>query len=307
MQGEGLKFVRYADDFRVFCRTRKDAYIALATLAEILWKSHGLTLAGEKTSILQADDFKVKYSVTERQTELMNLLGSFGEIVEALGLDNWYDEINYDDLDSELKKSVDALNLEELLTKQLTSENIDIRFTKFVLRRLGQLQDDNVAYKVLRSIDNLYPAFIDVIGYFQSLKHLSKMRRRRIGKTILRLMDDSIVSHLEYHRLHLLQLFASNPKWENTEKIVSMWPKWSDNFTRRELILALGISGQNYWFRQRKTEWQQFSPWERRAFLRGASSLEFDERRNWYDSVRDRLDPLEGAVVSWSRQHPINS
>ena len=118
-------------------------------------------------------------------------------------------------------------------------------------------------------------------------------------------MDNSVVSHLEYHRLHLLNLFASDAAWGNLQKITELLSQFSDHSTRRKLILALGKSGQNYWFRRHKTDWQQFSPWERRALLRGASSLEGDERRNWYGSIQGRLDPLEKAIVSWSSQNPI--
>ena len=306
LRGEGLVFTRYVDDFRIFCRTRKDAFRALATLAEVLWKNHGLTLAGQKTKILPVELFTQRYFRTGREVELEHLSKSFAEIVDKLGLDNWYEEIDYDDLDNEQKSSVDALNLEELLTEQLHREHIDIQVTKFILRRLGQLQDADVADKILSSIDNLYPVLSDVVAYLGNLKHLTENHRLEIGKNILNLMNDSVVSHLEHHRLHLLNLFASNASWGNVQKIAELLSQYPDHFTRRKLILALGQSGQNYWFRQRKTEWQQFSPWERRAFLRGASSLEGDERRFWYKSILGRLDLLERAIVSWSQQNPIH-
>ena len=227
--------------------------------------------------------------------------------VNVPDLDNPYDAIEYDDLDDEQKASVNALNLEGLLDKQLKSESIDIRLTQFILRRLSQLQDADVADQILASIDKLYPAFTDVVAYFDSLKNLTNSRRIAMGGNILALMDNSLVSNLEYHRLHLLNLFASNAAWGNVGEIFNLLVRSSDYFTKRKLILALGQSGQGFWFRQRKTEWQQFSPWERRAFLRGASSLEADERHHWYNSIRRRLDPLEAAIVSWSQQNPIHT
>ncbi len=186
-------------------------------------------------------------------------------------------------------------------------ENIDIQLTKFVLRRLSQLQDADVADEILTSIDNLYPVFTDVVNYLDNLKHLTGSQRVGIGKSVLNLMDNSVVSHLQYHRLHLLNLFASNATWGNVHEITQLLSQFSDHFTRRKLILALGKAGQNYWFRRYKTDWQVFSPWERRAFLRGASSLENDERTNWYGSIQGRLDPLEEAIVSWSSQNPIHA
>ena len=303
--GERLTFTRYIDDFRIFCSSRKDAYIALATLADILWKNHGLTLAGQKTQILPVEVFEQRYFRSVREAELKRLSESFADLADQLGLDTWYENINYDDLDDEQKANVDTLNLEGMLIEQLSCEDIDIQVTRFVLRRLGQLQDPVGADMVLTSIDKLYPIFTDVVGYLDSLKHLTKEDRRATGKKIVDLIDDSIVSHLEYHRMHLLNLFAINSEWDNIQELTSLLSQFADHFTKRKLILALGKSGQNYWFRRHKTDWEQFSPWERRAFLRGASSLEGDERKYWYGSIKGRLDPLEEAIVRWSQQDPI--
>ena len=304
--GEGLIFARYVDDYRIFCKTREEAYRALATLAEVLWKNHGLTTAERKTKILPVEMFSKEYLHTGRDTELKHLSESFLDIVGALGLEFPYDDIEYDNLDDDEKASVDALNLQDLLSEQLHCGDIDIHLTRFILRRLSQLQDESVIDEILESMDTLYPVFTDVVTYLGNLKHLSESRRVEVGKKILDLMDNSVASHLEYHQLHLLNLFASSSAWGNVDKIQKLLRQSPGHFAKRKLILALGKSGQNYWFRQRKAEWQEFSPWERRAFLRGASCLEGDERRHWYNSVRPRLDELESAIVSWSRQNPID-
>ncbi len=54
---EGLAHSRYADDFRIFCSSKDDAQKALHTLAEHLFKTQGLSLAGHKTSITLASEF----------------------------------------------------------------------------------------------------------------------------------------------------------------------------------------------------------------------------------------------------------
>ena len=265
LRGEGLVFTRYVDDFRIFCRSRTDAFRALATLATALWNSHGLTLAEHKTKILPVEQFQRRYFRTGREAELEHLSESFAEIVDSLGLENWYEEIEYEDLDDMQRASVDALNLRGLLQGQLQREHVDIQLTRFILRRLSQLQDVDVADEILTSIDKLYPVFTNVVAYLGSLRTLTEEHRIEVGNLILSLMSDSVVSHIEYHRLHLLNLFASNAAWGNVDKITELLPRFTDYFTRRKLILALGKSEQNYWFRQRKTGWQQFSPWERKG------------------------------------------
>ena len=303
----GLTFVRYADDYRIFCKTRKEAYQALATLAEVLWKNHGLTLAEQKTNILPVDVFKHRYLRSEWATEVARLSKSFEEIVGELGLDNPYEEIEYTDLSDEQRDQVNALNLEGLLTEQIQSSgSLDIRLTQFILRRLSQLQDSDVAPQMLTHIDRLYPVFVDVIIYLGSLKNLSSTERADIGAEVLNLLDNSVASNLEYHRMHLLNLFASSPAWGNTNRLTGLLSQYSDHFTQRKLILALGQAGRGYWFKQHRIDWQNFPHWDRRALVWGASSMAGDAKRHWYNSIQNRLDPLEKAVVSWARQNPIH-
>ena len=306
LKGHGLTFVRYADDYRIFCETKTDAYRSLATLAEVLWKSHGLTLSGLKTEILRKETFSEQFLRTGKDVELEHLSKSFEEIVDALELDDWYSDIDYDELDDEEKAMVDELNLEELLQQQLNRELVDVRLTRFILQRLAQLQDSDAAPLILSSVDKLYPVFKYVVDYLRRLKDIKRTDRIELGRNVLGLLDDSVVSHLEYHRLHLINLFTSSVNWGNEQQIAKLLNRYSDPFTRRELILAMGRSGQIFWFRQHKTDWHQFSAWERRAFIRGASSFESDERKYWYSSIENRLDPLEKAIVKWSKQNPIH-
>ncbi len=53
---ENFKHARYADDFRIFCRSRAHADEALHALSEFLFVSHGLSLATHKTEIFLASE-----------------------------------------------------------------------------------------------------------------------------------------------------------------------------------------------------------------------------------------------------------
>ena len=305
LQMEQLNFIRYVDDFRIFCRTQRDARAALSTLAEILWKSHGLTLTDYKTRILSAEEFKAQYAHTGEEAELEHLSETFTDIMEALDLDTWYEGVEYEELNDDLKAAVDALNLEELLDQQLMSNHLDLQLVRFILRRLTQLEYLDVSNQLLQNVDKLYPVFADVVRYLTNMNFPSVQYQEQIGQRLLGLLDDSIASHLEYHRLHLLSIFGGSANWGNVDQLGMLFHQESSALTKREIILALGRAGHGYWFRQRKTEWQAYSPWEQRAFLRGASCMEADERRNWYRSIEPRLKPLEKAIVNWSRANPI--
>ena len=130
--------------------------------------------------------------------------------------------------------------------------------------------------------------------------------RELLGKKILNLLDNSIVSHLEFHRLWMFSLFAADPGWGNADQLVSLFGSNSDVCSQRKLTLALGQSGQDYWFRARKRSVFELGPWLRRAFLAGGSCLPSDERHHWYQGLESRLDPLEHAVTRWANANPYS-
>src|SRR6185295_19070699 len=107
-------------------------------------------------------------------------------------------------------------------------------------------------------------------------------------------------SHLEFHRMWLLSVFARTTEWDNDDAFVSLLHAWGDTFTQRELILAIGRSRQDSWLRQQKRNLANFGPWPKRALLYAGSALPADERRHWYQTLEPSLDPLELAVVRWA-------
>lgn len=56
LERAGYKFVRYADDFVILCKTKQKAEAALEFAKDILEKKMGLELSTEKTKVVQAKD-----------------------------------------------------------------------------------------------------------------------------------------------------------------------------------------------------------------------------------------------------------
>ena len=116
-------------------------------------------------------------------------------------------------------------------------------------------------------------------------------------------LEFSIVGHLEFHRCWLLSTFTRDRQWDNEGKFVYLMNHAVDEFSRRELILALGRACHSHWFKTRKRAILSLPPWERRAFIAAASCLPGDEHKHWTRSIEGRLDPLEVAVAAWARQN----
>src|SRR5690606_37387158 len=125
----------------------------------------------QKTSILDAVKFSEHYLSTPLDREMDSLHEKFQELIEGLGLDNWYEEIDYDDLDESQKKIVDTLNLVDLFQQEVKSNNPDIPVLRFCLRRLGQLGDDGAVEIIFKNLESITPAFVDVINYLLNLRY----------------------------------------------------------------------------------------------------------------------------------------
>lgn len=298
-------FIRYNDDYRIFCANAAEGYRVLAVLAETLYKNHGLTLAPQKTIVLTKTEFRDRFFSSPEDREITSLNAKFDKIIDELGLSSPYEEIVYDDLGPEQKELVDSLNLVELFDEEIKGKETDFAVVKFVLRRMGQLGDGSLVDELFKNLDKLYPAFPDMIQYLSSLKTLSRPRHEKIGSRVLELLKSSIISELEYHRIWALDLFTHGTEWDNEDRFMEFLADAKDQFSRRKLILALGRAHQRHWF---QSQWRSFaneSPWPRRALLAAASCLPPDARKHWYKAITPQLDELEKSVVKWAQANPF--
>ena len=302
---EDTTYCRYSDDFRIFCRSMTEAYSKLETLALVLYENHGLFLQPGKTEILPIEQFERKYLQTPFTIELLSLRERFGDIMDQLGLDDPYGELDYDELEGDLKNAVDSLNLQGLLEEQLEKERIDISLFRFILRRLGQLNQPSGIPQIFSVIDKCYHAIPEVVSYLKALRDLSTRQSRTFGEQVINIIMSSIVGQLPYNRCWLLSLFADTDKWGQERTLIQLFNTYIDPFCQRKVILSLGSANQNYWFRRMKSTAMHLGPWPRRAFIAAASCMAPDEVRIWHSSLRRKLDVLENAIVDWVTAFPF--
>lgn len=296
---ENIKHCRYVDDYRIFCKTEREAYKNLAFLANILFENHGLTLQQHKTKILKKETFESIYLISEDKKTINNLSAKFSEILDELEIDS-YDAIMYGEIPEEAEAKIKSLNMIDILKEQMSMDEIDFRLVSFILIRLGKLNDCSAIEICLDNIDRLYPIFKVVFTYINILECLADEEKSNYGKRLISILDSSIVGHLEYHRMWVFDLFANDQAWNNKDKYVELYNKYTDEFSRRKLILAMGKVKNFPWFKHQKRNLDRFSPWEKRAFLAAISCLPGDEAKHWYRSVKNRLDVLEKYIINWA-------
>jgi hypothetical protein len=305
MLAAGVEFVRFNDDYRILAGSHGEAYRRLASLADVLYRNHGLTLQPQKTTVVSRNEYITRSQESPEERELDSLYTRFQQLIDDLGLSDWYEEIDYADLTDAQQALVDSLNLQELIREELLKESPDFAVIRFVLRRLGQLGDASLADEILDHIEEIYPVFPDIIKYLSNLRDLDGDEFARIGGRVLDSLQHSILSELEYHQMWGMDLFAASTRWNHSDRFFRMLGAAQNPVIRRKLILAMGRTHQRHWF---QTQWRNLfneSPWPRRAFIAAASCLPVDARKHWYSSIAGRLDPLEAAVMKWARANPF--
>ncbi|MBC1235631.1 RNA-directed DNA polymerase [Nostoc sp. 2RC] len=296
----GVKFVRYVDDFRIFASSRTEAYRYLAFMTEILKANH-FEVQSEKTDILSIKSYQEVFS-RKKESQKNN----------AKILDNIYKDVDTNSNTKNKEKNIVLVNeIVQLLRKQLNSERekSDLGIVKTGLRSLRKFKDDSIVNEILDDdkLVLILPAFGDIIKYLQNLELvLNLARREEIGSLILELVEDSIISELEYYRIWALDLFAISDRWGNHKKLISLLGADLE-ISRRQLILALGIAKQRDWLLHIKLrKLSNESPWTRRALLAAARCLPDDIREHWFKSVELQLgDVLDKAVTKWAMENPL--
>jgi hypothetical protein len=304
---EGACFVRFSDDFRIFCSSEAEAYRYLTILARALIENHGLTFQQNKTKIVPVEIFRIRYLRENEKREVETLSERFYELLAEIGIADPYEEIDYTSLPEEHQAAIDNLNLQGILQEHIEDEEPDLSLLKFLLRRLAQLGAVETVDLIFSNFQKFVPVIRETIEYLLRLNSLAAAHKATLGEKLLDIYKDegATASHLEYSRMYLLRPFAVDVAWNSEDQYVKLFNDAPDEFARREILLAMGRAKQAFWFRSRKQNLHEMTAWLRRAFIYGASCLPSEEFKHWIRGIDGQLDVVERGVALWARKHPI--
>lgn len=303
-----IMFIRYVDDYRLFCKSENEAYKSLAFLAQKLYDILNLKLNEQKTKIMTNESFMLKhlYLFTEREKD--RIIEEFYELLDKLGIGrDYYGEIDLSSIEEEEIEKLHELNIFELLEEELTKDEFDISFAKFLIGNLARFDNTEVADLILteENMRKLFPILKTIINHLERVRSYSEKQKHEIGSKVISLLQNSFMSELEFNRSWLLHLFSNNDEWNNQKHFSELIKKYDDNFTVRELILNLGRSKNHRYFRENKFN-NISDPWVKRAFLVAISCLPQDERNPYYKSRSlTHRDLLEQVVEKWAHKNPF--
>jgi len=228
-------------------------------------------------------------------------------LLAEIGVADPYEEIDYTSLPEEYQAAIDNLNLQGILQEHIDEDEPDLSLLKFLLRRLAQLGASETVDLIFSNFQKFVPVMRETIEYLLRLNSLTAAQKAALGKKLLDIYKDesATASHLEYSRMYLLRPFAVDVSWNSEDQYVKLFNDAPDEFARREILLAMGRAKQAFWFRSRKQNLHEMTPWIRRAFIYGASCLPSEEFKHWIRGIDGQLDVVERAVAHWARGHPI--
>jgi reverse transcriptase-like protein len=273
-----LPYTRYADDFRVFSDSKSALNDLWHDLTRYLYRSHRLSLATDKSSLMESGRFRdqiLNPPGAERQRELGRALGiSFEDLVA--GYAGMTGSSAIDVSDATAKREA----LQELFEIVLRTRPLNIGAARKILRRARTKRMRAILQHVLRHFETLAPVIRDV------------------GLYLSEVLKGNAVTRNEHH---LSDLFARHPRAVQGN-LPHEWLAWL--VTRDRTLAAVPqantfletapptfqarlsrLNGRIGWVRERSAEWSEFASWSRWALLASAVVLPDVERRIWMDHV----------------------
>jgi len=301
LQSKGIDFVRWVDDYNIFCKTEYEAQSVLFSLGEWLFSKHGLTLQSAKTKILTIDDYRREVlfehddQLTARDT-VVEMLREFrvgyddkGEDDEFADNDNDDDEDGVDE--AEVEKALAVLHgtdLKGMLEASLADTAlVDYQAVTYALTKLPRIPGapDELKREVLELVienaELLYPVAEHIAGYILSFNDLTVAEQKRIAKKLLKPLKSKKTPPPPYYAMWILHIFASSKDWNHAQDIVRLYSEATSEVIKRFAALAIHSSGSRSQALAVKDEYTAASPLLRLAILFASRRLGADERKHW--------------------------
>ncbi len=289
LQSQNIDFVRWVDDFSIFCRTEYEAQSVLFALGEWLFLKHGLTLQSAKTKILTIDNYRREYlfdhgdQLTDRDT-VVNMLRDF-----RVGYEGSEDE---DDMDEEeIAKALAVLqgtDLKGMLEASLADTTlVDYEAVTFALTKLPRIAGApahlkrEVLHLVIDNAELLYPVAEHIATYVLSFDDLTSGEQKQIARKLLKPLKSKRTPPPPYYAMWILHIFASAPAWNHAQDIIKLYSESTSEIVKRFAALAIHSSGTRSQALALKDEYPAASPLLKLAILFATKKLGNDERKHW--------------------------
>jgi len=295
----GIRFVRYADDIVVFCRSDREGRTALSTIATVLDRQQRLTLQRHKTTFYDAEGFRSLCAQMIEDRPINADEESLLKLIKKYSGGNPYKVISYAQVAPADWASISARSIAKVVEEYIAADQVDYIRLRWFYRRLAQIGHPGAIDVSLDNLKHLGPCFANICFYLASVQSVPAADWKRIGGRLIQIMKSPEVRANEYFRLSILSLFTRNASINHFAKLHALFQQ-GDSFVRREIMLAARINGALDWLRELKESYAGMDPWQQRAMLFAVAGLPKDEKR-YFVGRHSFSRPFEKALAKWAK------
>lgn len=288
LQTLSVDFVRWVDDYTIFCKSEYEAQSTLFALGEWLFANHGLTLQSAKTKILPKARFvdevlaKPEDQLSERDHAVHLLKMIHGD----------YDDFKDEDLDenevAELLHSLQGFDLKGMLEQSISDKSlVDYEIVTYVLSKLQRIPGvpsalkDQILDTVIENAELLYPAAEHIAKYVVSFEGLTPSKKKKIAGKLLKPLKSKRTPPPEYYAMWVLHVFTTSQEWNHLKDIISLYSTVNSEVIKRYAALAIAVGGSRSEVLAIKGDYVSASPLLKTAIIAASGKLGKDERKHW--------------------------
>lgn len=289
LQGAQQNFVRWVDDYSVFCKTEYEAQSVLFALGEFLFSKHGLTLQSAKTTIAPIGDYRTRY-LTEHE-EILSDRDAAIKALREFGAGYEGDEEPEEPDEGEVENTLailQGLDLKGMLEASLADTTlVDYEAVVYALMKLPRIPGAPADLKrevlnlVIDNAELLYPVAEQIAKYVLSFDDLTQQERKKIAKSLLKPLKSKRNPPPPYYAMWVLHVFASEPEWNHAKDIAAIYASAKSEVVKRYAALAVNTSGTRADVVSIKDDYVSASPLLKLAILVASRRLGADERKHW--------------------------
>jgi hypothetical protein len=296
---QGSPHVRYVDDFRIFCRSRKQAVELRHALTEYLFEVHRLSLETSKSAILYVDKFVSEELADPQETEEAAHFEKMRELL--LGFQDerggyWLEGVDEEEHDKLLTQA-QRESLTELFSDCVSRPPLRLGLARHLLKTARRSRTTVLNNLVFENLQGLAPALRDVVGYLAVT--IPKNSAKERGRELLEFAKVNDVGGLPFVNMWLIELILRRPDLCECSTALSLAANSSAALGVRPQALMAAAYNQVDWIRSKKETWRNNEPWDRRAIIWSASKLPSGEKRPFLSMVLEQGDVLDAAVAKW--------
>jgi hypothetical protein len=289
----GHGYTRYVDDIRIFANSNSDLDATLRDLTLYIYNSHRLTLSSHKTEVLGRSEFVAKYLEDPEQVEKQQIHDALSD-VEISDYDGASEEtVEEDPVEIPIETRIQVL--QSLMDRICQMDRLDLGLARHVLRTCRRYRIRAIVTQLFNRFDFFLPVISDVVLYLNSVTNATFVHRN--ASKIWRQCLQGRSADIPFARMWLCNYIVNNPAYLADHRFARFVRESNDI---QAMATWANKTGDVALARELCHRFNDVSLHDRRQILRASVVLAREERRPWYNNLRQNpQEPLDRWVLNW--------